>query len=107
MRHPLLRRSSPTLTLSLSLSLSLRLPRCAIHCCDAVFYAERKAMSVSFEQSARAKQVLEELCLVIEEGYAQHTLQRSPHLTLLNISPALSANVESWSLNASINSLCA
>ena len=41
-------------------------------------------MSVSFEQSARAKQVLEELCLVIEEGYAQHTLQRSPHLTLLN-----------------------
>ena len=35
-----------------------------------------------------------------------------PHLTLLNlaialISTALSANVESWSLNASINSLCA
>ena len=30
------------------------------------------------------EQVLEELLLVIEAGYAEHTLQRSPHLTLLN-----------------------
>ena len=67
-----------------ALDLSPQRWQCAIHCCDAVFYAERKAMSVSFEQSSRAKQVLEELCLVIEEGYEQHTLQRSPHLTLLN-----------------------
>merc|ERR1719424_1205947 len=58
--------------------------QCAIHCCDAVFYAERRSMSVSFEQSARARAVLEELLLVIEAGYAEHTLQRSPHLTLLN-----------------------
>eukprot|EP00966_Prymnesium_polylepis_P214951 4978231-Prymnesium_polylepis.1 len=41
-------------------------------------------MSVNFEQSARARAVLEELSAIIEAGYAEHTLQRSPHLTLLN-----------------------
>ena len=35
--------------------------QCAIHCCDAVFYAERKSMSVNFEQSARARSILEEV----------------------------------------------
>lgn len=43
--------------------------QCAIHCCDAVFYAERRSMAVHFEQSARAKSILEELVAVIERGY--------------------------------------
>ena len=67
-----------------ALDLSPQRWQCAIHCCDAVFYAERRTMAVNFQQSARAKQVLAELCDVIEAGYEQHTLQRSPHLTLLN-----------------------
>lgn len=57
---------------------------CAIHALDAVFFVERKAMSVPFQQSGRAHQILSELSLVIEEGYEQRALQRSPHLTLLN-----------------------
>jgi len=58
--------------------------QCAIHCCDAVFYNERKQMSVAFHHSARAHAVLEQLSAVIEQGYALAALQRSPHLTLLN-----------------------
>jgi len=67
-----------------SLDVSPQRWQCAIHCCDAVFFVERKTMSVNFEQSARAHAVLEELAAVIEAGYQEHTLQRSPHLTLLN-----------------------
>ena len=41
-------------------------------------------MAVNFEQSGRAHAILEELSEVIERGYREHTLQKSPHLTLLN-----------------------
>jgi hypothetical protein len=58
--------------------------QCAIHCCDAVFYTERKQMSVAFTHSARAHGILEQLSAVIEQGYALAALQSSPHLTLLN-----------------------
>ena len=58
---------------------------CAIHALDAVFYLERKAMSVPFHQSGRAHRILERLQAVIEEGYEQRALQRSPHLVLLNV----------------------
>ncbi|MAT98943.1 MAG: hypothetical protein CL608_17505, partial [Anaerolineaceae bacterium] len=58
---------------------------CAIHALDAVFYLERKAMSVPFHQSGRAHCILERLQAVIEEGYEQRALQRSPHLVLLNV----------------------
>ena len=52
---------------------------CAIHALDAVFYLERKSMSVPFHQSGRAHKILDELQKVIEEGYSQRALQRSPH----------------------------
>ena len=51
---------------------------CAIHALDAVFYLERKSMSVPFHQSGRAHKILDELQKVIEEGYSQRALQRSP-----------------------------
>ena len=57
---------------------------CAIHALDAVFYVERRSMSVSFHQSGRAHRILEELREVIEDGYARRALQRSPHLVLLH-----------------------
>jgi hypothetical protein len=49
--------------------------QCAIHCCDAVFYAERKSMSVNFEQSARARSILEEV------------RSRSPWISLISVCP--------------------
>jgi hypothetical protein len=49
--------------------------QCAIHCCDAVFYAERKSMSVNFEQSARARSILEEV------------RSRSPWISLMSVCP--------------------
>ena len=58
---------------------------CAIHCLDAVFYVERQSMSVPFHQSGRAHRILEQLSAVIERGYEQRALQRSPHLVLLNV----------------------
>ena len=57
---------------------------CAIHALDAVFYVERKSMSVPFHQSGRAHRILEQLKAVIEDGYERRALQRSPHLVLLN-----------------------
>eukprot|EP00962_Isochrysis_galbana_P039752 scaffold14306_cov80-Isochrysis_galbana.AAC.1 len=41
-------------------------------------------MSVPFQQSARAHATLAALSAAVDAGYAAHTLQRSPHLTLLN-----------------------
>ena len=58
---------------------------CAIHALDAVFYSERRSMSVPFHQSGRAHKILQQLQRVIEEGYEQRALQRSPHLVLLNV----------------------
>jgi len=58
---------------------------CAIHCLDAVFFLERKSMSVPFQQSGRAHRILEDLQTVIEQGYEKRALQRSPHLVLLNL----------------------
>ena len=58
---------------------------CAIHALDAVFYLERKSMSVPFHQSGRAHRILEKLQAIIEEGYELRALQRSPHLVLLNV----------------------
>ena len=56
----------------------------AIHALDAVFFVERQAMAVPFQQSGRAHATLRELTEVIEAGYAAKALQRSPHLVLLN-----------------------
>ena len=58
---------------------------CAIHCLDAVFYPALRKMSVSFEQSAKAIAILDELAQLVESGYECRALQRSPHLVLLNI----------------------
>jgi hypothetical protein len=56
----------------------------AIHLIDAVFYVERKSISVGFQQSSRAHNVLRELESVITRGYSLRALQKSPHLVLLN-----------------------
>ena len=58
---------------------------CAIHALDAVFYVERKSMSVPFHQSGRAHTILAALSRVIEDGFERRALQRSPHLVLLNV----------------------
>ena len=55
-----------------------------IHLLDAVFYAERESMSVPFGESKRANEILARLCVVIENGYSENALQKSPHLVLLN-----------------------
>lgn len=56
----------------------------AIHCLDAIFYPERKSISVAFKQSAIASAVLDKIAVVVEGGYAERALQKSPHLVLLN-----------------------
>ena len=56
----------------------------AIHLIDAVFYVDRKRLSVGFQQSSRAYSILRELETVIEQGYSMRALQKSPHLVLLN-----------------------
>jgi thiol-disulfide isomerase/thioredoxin len=56
----------------------------AIHLIDAVFYVERKSISVGFQQSSRAHTILRELESVITLGYSLRALQKSPHLVLLN-----------------------
>ena len=56
----------------------------AIHIIDAVFYVERKCMSVGFQESSRAHSILRELDDVISVGYSLRALQQSPHLVLLN-----------------------
>ena len=55
-----------------------------IHLLDAVFFAERGRMSVGFEASNRAHSILASLATVINDGYRQRALQRSPHIVLLN-----------------------
>jgi hypothetical protein len=57
-----------------------------VHILDAVFYSERGNISKSlgFRDSNRAKSILEELKVVIDEGYRIKALQRSPHIVLLN-----------------------
>ena len=55
-----------------------------IHLLDAIFYAEQQQLSVGFKQSSRAKEILEGLRRVVEEGYACRALQRNPHVVLLN-----------------------
>ena len=56
----------------------------AIHVIDAVFYVERKCMSVGFQDSSRAHTILHELEGVISVGYELRSLQKLPHLVLLN-----------------------
>ena len=56
----------------------------AIHIIDAVFYVERKCMSVGFQESSRAHTILHELEGVISVGYELRALQKLPHLVLLN-----------------------
>ena len=57
----------------------------AVHALDAVFFVERRRMSVGFTQSSRARALLASLERVISEGYSTRALQRSPHLVLLNL----------------------
>jgi thiol-disulfide isomerase/thioredoxin len=56
----------------------------AIHLIDAVFYVERKSISVGFQHSSRAHEILRDLEDVITLGYSLRALQKSPHLVLLN-----------------------
>jgi len=56
----------------------------AIHLIDSVFYAETHTVSVGFQESARALQILERLRAAIEAGYSQRSLLSKPHLVLLN-----------------------
>ena len=56
-----------------------------IHLIDGIFFAERKRMSVGFKQSMRAKQILDRLSTVIQNGYDCRALQRNPHIVLLNL----------------------
>lgn len=55
-----------------------------IHILDAIFYADGGSLSVGFKESNRAIGILEELKLVVAEGYKQRALQRNPHIVLLN-----------------------
>ena len=56
-----------------------------IHIIDSIFFIERGKMSVNFKQSSRAMTILEQLKVVIENGYRKRALQRNPHLILLNV----------------------
>ena len=58
--------------------------QCAIHGLDAIFYHASKAMSVPFHQSGRAHAILDELSTIIDAGFDEQQLQRSPHLVLLS-----------------------
>ena len=73
-----------------------------MHLLDAVFYADKKRMSVGFEQSGYGKAACRKLLAVIDEGsmpsllltfvphrwlglgYKLRALQRSPHVVLLD-----------------------
>ena len=55
-----------------------------IHLLDAIFFAERLTMSVDFRESSRAKALLDDLRLVLDDGYAKRALQKSPHIVLLD-----------------------
>eukprot|EP00750_Incisomonas_marina_P014138 INCI17609.11.p1 GENE.INCI17609.11~~INCI17609.11.p1 ORF type:complete len:5029 (+),score=1065.32 INCI17609.11:298-15384(+) len=54
-----------------------------IHLIDAIFYAEDGKMHV-FETSAQALAILARLKEAIAQGYQQRSLQRLPHITLLD-----------------------
>ena len=58
--------------------------QCAIHGLDAIFFHASKAMSVPFHQSGRAHAILDELSTIIDAGFDEQQLQRSPHLVLLS-----------------------
>lgn len=56
-----------------------------IHILDAIFFCERKRMSVSFKQSTRAMKILKRINKVVAQGYRIRALQRHPHIVLLNL----------------------
>ena len=51
---------------------------------DAVYFATEGRMTVPMEGSHEAKQTLAKVKAVLDEGYAQKSLQRTPHLVLLS-----------------------
>jgi len=54
-----------------------------IHLIDAIFYAEERKLYV-FEASSTALAILTRLKSAIEQGYQQRSLQRLPHIALLD-----------------------
>jgi hypothetical protein len=55
-----------------------------IHLIDAIFYAEEGQLHV-FESSSVALSILGRLRDVIKQGFEQRSLQRLPHITLLDL----------------------
>ena len=56
-----------------------------IHIIDSIFFVERNRMAVGFKQSSRAMIILQKIKKVILKGYSERSLQRNPHLVLLNL----------------------
>ena len=54
------------------------------HLLDAVFYHQKKKMSVPFHDSREALTILEQISSVIQIGIANKFMQHTPHLVLLN-----------------------
>jgi hypothetical protein len=63
-----------------------------IHLIDAIFYYNRRKLCGDIDALREAEkklgwnvqEVLEEICLSIDEGYKVHSLQRNPHIVLLD-----------------------
>jgi hypothetical protein len=54
------------------------------HLLDAVFYVQKKQMSVAFTDSREAITILDSIAEVIKQGVALKYMQHTPHLVLLN-----------------------
>ena len=54
------------------------------HLLDAIFYCQKKKMSVAFKDSREAISILENIASVIQQGVASKVMQSTPHLVLLN-----------------------
>lgn len=63
-----------------------------IHLVDAIFYYSRKKLSGDVTHLKEAEKILgwdiqtllNDICLTIDEGYKAHSLQRNPHIVLLD-----------------------
>eukprot|EP01059_Diplonema_ambulator_P011882 TRINITY_DN2195_c0_g1_i1.p1 TRINITY_DN2195_c0_g1~~TRINITY_DN2195_c0_g1_i1.p1 ORF type:complete len:3611 (+),score=1490.67 TRINITY_DN2195_c0_g1_i1:684-11516(+) len=56
-----------------------------IHLLDAVYYNKLNRMTVPFKDSSKAREILSQLCCVLDKGYTNRALQPLPHVVLLNL----------------------
>jgi hypothetical protein len=83
--HPLKAELNFPLRDKLPLDFSPERWTCAIHALDGIFCHETAALASGLQQSTRAARLLAQLQACISAGYERRALQRSPHLTLLDI----------------------